>query len=999
MKERPAISFLHLAVLITLGVAQPLFALVADNLGFLVAHKLVGIRLILWTATAGFGIAGVTWMVIRTLSFLSAPVGSYTYWALLFLLLGVSACYVLVHSTNFPLALIIALSLGVAAGILWLYGNFHWVREFFTFFAIFILVSPLLVLLEADNNEMLFSNSQDVASNITKKNIPIVIVVADELSLVDLMKDTDSINEQRFPEIARFSANSTWYRNATTVSETTLLALPAILTGKDPLKEKRKPPTWSNYPENLFTLLDSNYEMISVELATLMCPTEMCIQDYTGSASLKVIVEDSLIVYLHAVLPTELRRSLPALGAQWANFRAEIEPLNPDYKIAFRFDERISGFNKFMHAIETLPAMSLFFGHFLYPHAPWKHLPDNRNYSLIERSNYVYGVRQEGGSMSHEWYDNETLVKVAHQRHILQTGSFDRRFGAIVNSLKQSGKYENSMIILASDHGSSYIPGNSRREANEANLADIVSIPLMIKYPNQNQAIKDERHVTTVDIVPTIVDVIGLSTDQNFDGQSLVGETYDEADEIRIATDTGHRNYSFQSIDDSFERSLVRQLNRFGDGDFGELYRQNHQLLIDSRVNEHNLKHSLPEFELVLEGEHLYRDIDLDARYIPTLIRARLSNGAEDFRNTEIAVAVNGIIRAVTRLVSFEDVPFNLQAVVDPSSFVSGVNEISFHEIDRSSGEIQLGVSTAYRDNYSLRKQLTGVLVVNDTFRVLDDGRQGTATLRYVPEFEQLTINGWAFDMDRLSKADEVLIYKDYQLIARSLVSIRRSYLPEKVNSIDALYSGFDVRVPVTSAVLSGSRLDIIARFISAGETYHARLTQRPDSTVPMLEVDSFGTSKFSVLESSKKLLVPGYRYDFTDPNDTEMIAGVGWAKSANQIRWSVAGNASLVFKIASRTDVAISIETRALVDLNIPVTQKVIFTIDDCFQNEIHITRSGSHRIELQIPQQCLNNQLTQLKMHFPDAVSPFELGSGNDKRILALAVKWLEFQFEPEI
>ncbi len=86
---------------------------------------------------------------------------------------------------------------------------------------------------------------------------PVVFVVLDEFSGLHLLDRSGRINGARFPNFARLARTSDWYPNATTVSDRTDRAVPAILTGTRPSANKL--PIVSDYPENLFTLLGGDY--------------------------------------------------------------------------------------------------------------------------------------------------------------------------------------------------------------------------------------------------------------------------------------------------------------------------------------------------------------------------------------------------------------------------------------------------------------------------------------------------------------------------------------------------------------------------------------------------------------------------------------------------------------------------------------------------------------------------------------------------------------------
>jgi hypothetical protein len=56
-----------------------------------------------------------------------------------------------------------------------------------------------------------------------------VLIVFDEFPSTDLMGKDRRLDRRRFPNFARLAADATWYRNATTVYDTTFSAVPAIL--------------------------------------------------------------------------------------------------------------------------------------------------------------------------------------------------------------------------------------------------------------------------------------------------------------------------------------------------------------------------------------------------------------------------------------------------------------------------------------------------------------------------------------------------------------------------------------------------------------------------------------------------------------------------------------------------------------------------------------------------------------------------------------------------
>jgi hypothetical protein len=108
---------------------------------------------------------------------------------------------------------------------------------------------------------------------------PVVILVFDEFPVASLLREDGTINEQRFPNFAGLAQETTWFRNASSVSPWTGNSLTSALTGSIPKGEKA--PTSVEFPRNLFTLLGGSYRMSVHEALTRLCPHSVC-EDLQG---------------------------------------------------------------------------------------------------------------------------------------------------------------------------------------------------------------------------------------------------------------------------------------------------------------------------------------------------------------------------------------------------------------------------------------------------------------------------------------------------------------------------------------------------------------------------------------------------------------------------------------------------------------------------------------------------------------------------------------------
>jgi hypothetical protein len=109
-----------------------------------------------------------------------------------------------------------------------------------------------------------------------------------------------------------------------------------------------------------------------------------------------------------------------------------------------------------------------------------------------------------------EWDDNEALVVQAYQRHLFQVEFVDTLIGKLVKRLQEVQLYDPGLIVVTADHGVSFWPNENRRSVRGSHVADILSIPLLIKAPFQRNGLVSDRRFSVVDIVPTIADMLGV---------------------------------------------------------------------------------------------------------------------------------------------------------------------------------------------------------------------------------------------------------------------------------------------------------------------------------------------------------------------------------------------------------------------------------------------------------------------------------------------------------
>ncbi len=93
----------------------------------------------------------------------------------------------------------------------------------------------------------------------------------------------------------------------------------------------------------------------------------------------------------------------------------------------------------------------------------------------------------------------------------------DDQLGRLIRTIKKRGFYDNSIIIILSDHGETF-----EGHGTDLRVSDQNRILISFKLPGKNSHFKVQRLTGTVDIFPTVLDLLGLNHDDyHYDGSSL----------------------------------------------------------------------------------------------------------------------------------------------------------------------------------------------------------------------------------------------------------------------------------------------------------------------------------------------------------------------------------------------------------------------------------------------------------------------------------------------
>jgi arylsulfatase A-like enzyme len=97
----------------------------------------------------------------------------------------------------------------------------------------------------------------------------------------------------------------------------------------------------------------------------------------------------------------------------------------------------------------------------------------------------------------------------------------DSQIGHLVDWLKRQNLYDNTMIVVTADHGEAF--GERRMFLHGNSLyANLLHVPLLVKYPHSEHAGVVAAPVSLIDIFPTVLDVTGVKAPPGLQGVDLL---------------------------------------------------------------------------------------------------------------------------------------------------------------------------------------------------------------------------------------------------------------------------------------------------------------------------------------------------------------------------------------------------------------------------------------------------------------------------------------------
>lgn len=164
--------------------------------------------------------------------------------------------------------------------------------------------------------------------------------------------------------------------------------------------------------------------------------------------------------------------------------------------------------------LSDLKKPSFAYLHFMPPHAPYR--PTKEFYGMFA-DGWAPQKKENHPLSANVAYRQNKELRQTYDEYI---ANIDHEFGRLIEGIEAVGLFENSYIILTSDHGEMFNRG-VHAHSTPLLFEPLIRVPLVVSTPGQHQRVDVRTNTSNIDILPTILTIAGLPLPELCEGQPL----------------------------------------------------------------------------------------------------------------------------------------------------------------------------------------------------------------------------------------------------------------------------------------------------------------------------------------------------------------------------------------------------------------------------------------------------------------------------------------------
>ena len=342
----------------------------------------------------------------------------------------------------------------------------------------------------------------------------VVWVVSDELQY-PLAFDDDGRVRPELPNLRSLQDDSTTYTRAYSGANYTDYAVPSMLAGisnvaaqgADRMQEVR-----ANI--GIVPSIAAQYSVVMESpIYAFECDDADCASVGTGADDGVIsqylgFAKDTAAIAGRTALAAPFSDLFPSLDGKWRDFWSGGDEFG-DNAEGNSVDKAIAGIEQAQAAGPSTPFFA--FWHTIRTHAPWVVDRDGKEI-YPARLPVVEGAHMVGSDKAGT-YSTPELESIERRLYANSAIDFDRQLGKLIDELKATGAYDNTMIVVTADHGAAMTTRMDRRMGDtlQQRWTEVAHIPLVVKAPGQAEPDVVSAPRSTGQIARTVLDAVGAA--------------------------------------------------------------------------------------------------------------------------------------------------------------------------------------------------------------------------------------------------------------------------------------------------------------------------------------------------------------------------------------------------------------------------------------------------------------------------------------------------------
>ncbi len=201
------------------------------------------------------------------------------------------------------------------------------------------------------------------------------------------------------------------------------------------------------------------------------------------------------------------------------------------------------------------------------PDRPWAlfvswHPPHDHDYGTYDAPAELEALYPPETIALRPTMTDSPAIRSDMQGYMAMCTSCDAAVGQLMDQLRENGVEDDTIVVFTSDHGDLH-GAHGRPWPKGCPEDESCRVPLIIRYPEKLRPRSSELLVGTLDLMPTLLGLMNISSPSSCDGQNLMPHIFAENDDAVQSVPLFHYNPSWRGI---FTRNFTYSENAGGSG-------------------------------------------------------------------------------------------------------------------------------------------------------------------------------------------------------------------------------------------------------------------------------------------------------------------------------------------------------------------------------------------------------------------------------------------------